>query len=84
MISRKPIIATNIDAIPDLIEDGYNGLLVSVDQPTEIYQKALLLYHDKNLCDKLVHNGESVVCTKFDAKRVAKEHEILFKQIINI
>ncbi len=84
MIARKPIIATNIDAIPDLINDGNNGLLVPVNDPEEVSKKALLLYQDKGLYNKLANNGEDIVYKKFDAKRVANEHEILFESLSGI
>lgn len=84
MIARKPIIATNIDAIPDLINDGNNGLLVPVNDPEEVSKKALSLYQDKDLYNKLANNGEDIVYKKFDAKRVANEHEILFESLSGI
>ena len=30
-MAGKPIVATSVDAIPNIIKDGENGLLVNVD-----------------------------------------------------
>ncbi|HOJ76955.1 MAG TPA: glycosyltransferase family 4 protein [Bacillota bacterium] len=77
MISRKPIIATRVDAIPDIISDGENGLLVEVDNIDHICNTVVKLYHDEALKKELVENGYRTVCGRFDIKRVAKEHDLL-------
>ncbi len=47
MASQKPIVATNIGGIPEMVKDGETGLLVPPDQPIAM-AKAIL----KLLCNK--------------------------------
>lgn len=72
MLCGKPIVATNVDAIPYLIQDGQNGLLVEVDNH-KATAEAVLKYRDNELKNELVANGVKTVHERFDAKRVASE-----------
>jgi len=80
MIAKVPIIATNIDSIPELITDKVNGLLVNVNDAEGTALASIEIYENKNLCDKLVANGDVIVRSGFDIKRVAIEHGILFEK----
>lgn len=44
-----PIITTNEGGIPDLVENGSNGLLVSAHNPDELSEALVLLINDKQL-----------------------------------
>lgn len=83
MMAGKPIVASNVDAIPNIIRDGENGLLVSVDDPVRSYEAVLKIYRDDELRDKLVAYGYRDVKNRFNARRVAKEHERVFEKMIN-
>lgn len=81
MMAGKPIVASNVDAIPNIIRDGENGLLVSVDDPVGSYEAVLRIYRDDELKDKLAAQGYRDVKKRFNARRVAKEHERVFDVI---
>lgn len=81
MLLGKPIIATRVDAIPSLITDGYNGLLIEVDDYKSAACKCEELFQNSCLQEQLINNGVATVYEKFDACRVAKEHEKLFLSI---
>lgn len=78
MIARKPIVATSVDAIPNIIRNNQNGLLVGVDNPKETCNAVMKLYQNNILRNKLVSEAFYDVQNKFDARRVALEHEQLF------
>lgn len=78
MMASKPIVASRVDAIPNIIRDGENGLLVEADDATGASEAVLRIYQDRNLKDKLVAQGLEDVHKKFNARRVAKEHERVF------
>jgi glycosyltransferase involved in cell wall biosynthesis len=83
MASKKPIIATNIDAIPELIINNKNGLLVPVDDVIAIYNAVLRLKRNSQLKEKLICEGLQVVKEKFNIIRVIAEHEKLFQKLVN-
>lgn len=83
MACGVPIVATNVDAIPNIIMNGENGLLVM----SEDYQGAASfvnkLYNKINLKNKLSSNARLCVKAKFDGNRVQKETKDLYCNLLN-
>ena len=82
MMAGNPIVASRVDAIPNIIRDGENGLLVEADDATGASEAVLRIYQDRNLKDKLVAQGLEDVHKKFNARRVSEEHGILFHELL--
>lgn len=80
MMAGKPIVASRVDAIPNIIRDGENGLLVEADDATGASEAVLRIYRDRSLKDKLVVCGFEDVHNRFNARRVSEEHKILFER----
>ena len=78
MLAGKTIIATKVDAIPDLIKDGENGLLVEMDDVHGIVEASKKLAHSPSIRDAAIKHGMSIVKIKFDIKRVVAELSSLF------
>ena len=57
MMAGKPIVASRVDAIPNIIRDGENGLLVEVDDDTGASNAVLRIYQEDGLKDRLVTHG---------------------------
>lgn len=82
MISNKPVIATNVDAIPNLIENNVNGLLISKDSIDDCVEAGVMLVDNESLRKKIILNANKKVRKKFDVKRVAIEHDRVFSMLI--
>lgn len=82
MVCKKPIIATKIDAIPDLIENNVNGLLIEVDSVEECVRATINIINNEVLKDNLIFNSDNIVRKRFDVKRVVKEHDYLFSNLL--
>ena len=81
MMAGKPIVASRVDAIPNIIRDGENGLLVDVDDADEASKAVLRIYQESHLRDKLVVQGLKDVHRRFNARRVSEEHGKLFEEL---
>lgn len=81
MASGVPIVATDVDAIPNIIKDGYNGLLISVDKPLSVSDGVKNLRENNDLQASLITNGNLCVETKFNGKRVTKDSQDLFNSL---
>ncbi len=57
MLMGRPIIATRVGGIPELIEDGVNGLLVPPNKPHEIVGALKELLNNENLRRKMSSNN---------------------------
>lgn len=77
----KPIVATEVDAISDLITDHENGLLVEVDNVEQAANAVKEIMNDNKLRRKLISNGIMRAQAFFGVQRVASEHDALFLKI---
>lgn len=83
MACGVPIIATDVDAIPDIIQNNKNGLLIKKDNYSEAYQAIINLYDDPELRQNLILTGDYCVKHKFNGKRVAEESKNLYLSLRN-
>lgn len=81
MLTGTPIVATKVDAIPYLINDGVNGFLVEKDDWQGAAEKVAELVKDEDKRKQMIENGQKIVNERFDARRVSKEFEELYKYI---
>ena len=81
MMAGKPIVASRVDAIPNIIRDGENGLLVEVDDALETSEAVLQIYWENGLRDRLVAQGIEDAHNRFNARRVSEEHGKLFESL---
>lgn len=81
MMAGKPIVASRVDAIPNIIRDGENGLLVEVDDVTGASEAVLRIYSDEKLKNVLIKVGLETVNKKYDARRVSNETDKLFEEL---
>lgn len=56
LASEKPVIATNVGGLPDLILSGYNGLLVEPDEK-DLLDAIIYLINNPTLRERLARNG---------------------------
>lgn len=77
MIAGKPIIATDVDGIPNLINND-NGILVKMDAVNEIAVASETIINDTEKCEFMIKNAEEVVRSKFNIKRVIEEFEKIY------
>lgn len=66
MATGLPVITTNISAIPELMEDGKNGYMVSSGDPKSIAQHLMLLLRDHDLRLRMGHSAREKVVREFD------------------
>lgn len=65
MACRVPVIATNIRGTNEVVEDGETGLLVEVDNDTQLKEKIAILLKDKQLRQRLVDKAHQSVRENF-------------------
>lgn len=82
MMTGKPIVASRVDAIPEIIRNEENGMLVDVDDAIGVSRAVYELYKNQAIREKLVSQGLKDAEDRFNAKRVAKEHKILFEKLL--
>ena len=84
MYAQKPIVATCVDAIPDLVTNNVNGLLVDIDNAVAAAAAVIKLYEDKKLRIRLVENAYNKVVACYNVDRVAVEHIDMMCKLIKV
>ena len=82
MMAGKPIVASRVDAIPNIVRDGENGLLVEVDDAIGASEAVLRIYQEDGLRNRLVAQGLEDVHNRFNARRVSEEHGKLIIKMV--
>jgi glycosyltransferase involved in cell wall biosynthesis len=69
MTSGKPMVATRVGGIPELVEDGKTGFVVERGDVQSIADRILKLVADPEMRDGMGRAGRDVAEAKFDLKR---------------
>lgn len=73
MAAGKPVIATRVGGIPELVRDGETGFLVPRGDATQIASRILALLASAELRQRLGVAGRQVALSKFDLKQNVAE-----------
>jgi glycosyltransferase involved in cell wall biosynthesis len=73
MSSSLPIVATSVGAIPEVIEDGINGLLISPGDKEALKEKIIWLLENPESCKQMGTVNKKLVTRKYDIEIVGKE-----------
>ena len=57
MAHRLPIIAPNISGIPEIVEDGHNGILFSMGDHKDLIKKIKYIWENPKIAEELGQNG---------------------------
>ncbi len=68
MACRRPLVATRVGGIPELVKDGETGFLAEPGDISLIAEKIVMLLADRNLREKIGQAGRKVAEVKFDLK----------------
>jgi glycosyltransferase involved in cell wall biosynthesis len=82
MALGKPVIATRVAGIPELVTDGETGLLFTPSDWTELAAKISALTNDKELWQRLGAAGPRRIAEQFDVRRSAEAIRRLFHQAV--
>ena len=78
MAAEVPIIATRVGALPEIIEDNKNGILINPAKPEELAEAIKKLAKNKDLREKLSKEGRKTVIEKFSIQKMVSKFEELF------
>jgi len=79
MAMRLPVISTTVTAIPEIVDDGTNGLLVPPHDPKALAEAVLRLTGDLELRNRLGEGARAKVEETFDISKNAAGYIDLFR-----
>jgi glycosyltransferase involved in cell wall biosynthesis len=82
MACGLPIITTNVCGNPEMIQDGYNGLLVEYNNKEQLKNAILRLWDNKELRNKFIENGYKTL-EKFKLENMINQTIIALSESTN-
>ncbi len=73
MSCSKVVIASKVGGIPEIIQDGYNGILFQPENIEELAEKIIDVIDGRVDVEKVRRNARKTVVEKFDWKIGAKQ-----------
>jgi hypothetical protein len=72
-LMEKPVIATNVGGIPELMKDGRTGFLVQKGNSEDLAEKLGILLADKDKQKSMGSSGRNFVVENFGWEKIAKD-----------
>ena len=80
MALRRPVVATRVGGIPEVVEDGVSGLLVPPGEAPALADAIVRLLTDHPLADMLARNGHDAVEERFCIERMVDAIQGLYDE----
>ncbi|MCX9085638.1 MAG: glycosyltransferase family 4 protein [Candidatus Methanoperedens sp.] len=80
MAARKPVIATNVGGVPEIITDHYNGIVVEPRDANGLANAMILLAKDENKRDQMAQMGYTKIIDTFSIEKMIKMTEQIYKE----
>lgn len=78
MALKKPVVASDIPEIAELIINGENGFLVPVRNADDLAKKIVVLLRDSQLSHRMGEAGYRLIREQFPAVKMVKRYERLY------
>jgi glycosyltransferase involved in cell wall biosynthesis len=73
MLAGKPVIGASAGATPELVQEGFNGLVYEVENPSALAEKIRYLYQHPDIASRLGENGKQWAQSFFTKERYSRE-----------
>jgi len=83
MSSGKPVVATKVGGIPEIVEDGECGFLVPPGDPQALAEKVIYLLRNRDLATEMGKEGRKRVETLFSLDNMIVKLEGLYQDLLN-
>jgi L-malate glycosyltransferase len=84
MAMSRPVVATRVSGIPDVIQDEHNGLLIPAKEPATLAAALARLAKDPALRARLGANALATLRQRFDVKTTMRKYEELYSAALRM
>jgi len=72
-LMEKPVVATNVGGIPELMKDGTTGFLIEKGNSTELFEKLSLLFNNLEKSKEMGKKGREFVKDNFNLDKICND-----------
>jgi glycosyltransferase involved in cell wall biosynthesis len=83
MACGRPVVAFNVAALPEIIENGVDGILVAPEDSPGLTSSILNLLGDASLAKRIGEAARQKVATKFTWDLAAAQLEGIYEEIVS-
>ena len=76
-----PVVANNIDGIPELITDGYDGFLLEIND-FENFKEIIKLLNNYEILSEMGERGRNKIKKNFTIDSCVKNHNVVMMEIL--
>ncbi len=84
MAIEKPVIASRVDGLPEVVADGVTGMLVPPAQPVPLSQAILQLAGDPARRQSMGAQGRNRVESLFSLDAMIERHEAFYERLVSV
>jgi glycosyltransferase involved in cell wall biosynthesis len=81
MAAARPIVATAVGGVPEMLEDGKHGLLVPPQDPEALARAIAGLLRDRTAADELGRRAQERQRREFDIEAAVRRIEALYEDL---
>jgi glycosyltransferase involved in cell wall biosynthesis len=78
MAAGKPVVATRVSSIPEIVSDHETGLLVDVHRPDKLATALIEILRDPEEAARMGQHGREIVKERFTLERMLDRTEAVF------
>jgi len=75
-------VASAVGGIPEIIEDGHNGILVEPENPQALCDAISKVWSNPDLAEQLARAGYETVRKQFQWEVASARYEAIFKNLL--
>ncbi len=77
-----PVLATSVGGVPEIIENGQNGILVASEDKSNLIQAITELLNDQDKRCAIGMEGRKKVLSEFSLKKMVSEYQVLYESLL--
>lgn len=82
MAAERPIVASNVSAIPEIVLDGETGILVPPKMPAALSEAIIVLARDSLLRQEMGCRGRQRAIRHFTVERMVQQTADVYKELV--
>jgi glycosyltransferase involved in cell wall biosynthesis len=80
--ARRPVVATEVGAVPDVVVDGVTGFLVPWGAADQLADRIIQLLANSAVAQRMGDAGREWVGPRFDARRLVRDVAELYEELL--